>query len=520
MVKLILTFLFISSIATASYLGNTNIYDSSGNTLNSTSNALNTFLTNSSIAVTGTFFQATQPVSGTFWQTTQPVSGSLGRTWNLSSGSDSVAVTGTFWQTTQPVSLASAPLPTNAAQETGGNLAAIFARTPALGTAASSAAIPIVMSNALALVTTAFSSVTGIINTDMLTGSVSGWYDAAAFRGGSFSTDIYTTTTVTGGVITFETTDDTTNAAAGITMNLQDQTVITQTNVTTYSLVASTIKHYMAPIMKRYIRFRLSTAFAGTGSVGATINFSQIPYMPITMGVTQATSGSLNTNSTIASGTVTTVGSVTSSQSAIPGIIADVASAAIITTTTTATLTPTFGVGYIVQIPVTVVTGTLPTYQVTVQESADSGTNWANVYAFPTIITTGFYYSPPLFFRGNRVRYVQTLTGTSPSFTRAINRLQMSAVAAAPVNNNATFATGAISGVTTLTAPQDAVGFVLQTLDSNTTNLRWSIGTAATTTSGMQLEPGRDTGEVHSGQNVSICPESGTTTYMIQWIQQ
>ena len=37
------------------------------------------------VAVTGTFWQATQPVSGTFWQATQPVSG-------------------TFWQATQPVS--------------------------------------------------------------------------------------------------------------------------------------------------------------------------------------------------------------------------------------------------------------------------------------------------------------------------------------------------------------------------------------------------------------------------------
>ena len=38
-----------------------------------------------SVAVTGTFWQATQPVSGTFWQATQPVSG-------------------TFWQATQPIS--------------------------------------------------------------------------------------------------------------------------------------------------------------------------------------------------------------------------------------------------------------------------------------------------------------------------------------------------------------------------------------------------------------------------------
>lgn len=52
--------------------------------------------TGASFAVTGTFFQATQPVSGTFWQATQPVSG-------------------TFFQATQPVSAASLPLPSGAA---------------------------------------------------------------------------------------------------------------------------------------------------------------------------------------------------------------------------------------------------------------------------------------------------------------------------------------------------------------------------------------------------------------------
>lgn len=51
-----------------------------------------------SVAVTGTFWPATQPVSGTFWQATQPVSIST---------MPSTPVTGTFWQTTQPVSLAS-----------------------------------------------------------------------------------------------------------------------------------------------------------------------------------------------------------------------------------------------------------------------------------------------------------------------------------------------------------------------------------------------------------------------------
>src|ERR1035437_4855164 len=48
-----------------------------------------------SVAVTGTFWQATQPVSGAFWQATQPVSIATMPT---------TPVTGTFWQTTQPIS--------------------------------------------------------------------------------------------------------------------------------------------------------------------------------------------------------------------------------------------------------------------------------------------------------------------------------------------------------------------------------------------------------------------------------
>lgn len=98
-----------------------------------------------SLAVTGQFYQATQPVSiaGTvavsgpltdtqLRATALPVSGTVGV-------SGSVAVTGTFWQTTQPVSAASLPLPTgaatSAAQDT--NTAAIATvGTRAYGTAA------------------------------------------------------------------------------------------------------------------------------------------------------------------------------------------------------------------------------------------------------------------------------------------------------------------------------------------------------------------------------------------------
>lgn len=472
----------------------------------------------------GTPFQAGGSIGNTTFAATQGTAANLNAT---VVGTAGAALSTAANQATEIGSLASIVTNTTgastAALQTTGNasLASIDAGIPAgLGLAAASASMPVALPNATTLTTTAFTSVTGTLNTDMLTGSASGWFDAAGY--GAFYADIYTTTTVTGGVITFEQTNDTTNDAAGIVLNLQDATVLTQTNVTSLTLAATTIKHYQAPITSRYIRFRISTAFAGTGTVGATVNFKQTPYTPITMPVSQATAGSLNT--TVGSGTITTVSTVstvTAANLAIPGIVADVVSGAIITTTTSATITPTAGVGYVVQIPVTAATGTLPTMVVQVNESDDTGTNFRTVYTFPTIITTGSYVSPPLFFRGNRIQYVQTITGTTPSFTRAINRLQMSAVAAAPVNNNATFATAAISGVTTLTAPANAIGFILENLSSNTGNLFWTIGaTAATSSAGMLLEPGRDTGEVHAGQNVSVCPSTGTVTYSIQWIQQ
>lgn len=63
-------------------------------------------LDSESVAVTGTFWQETQPVSGSVsvsnFPETQPVSGTVGV-------SGSVAVTGTFYQGTQPVSIASMP---------------------------------------------------------------------------------------------------------------------------------------------------------------------------------------------------------------------------------------------------------------------------------------------------------------------------------------------------------------------------------------------------------------------------
>jgi len=102
--------------------------------------------------------------------------------------------------------------------------------------------------------------------------------------------------------------------------------------------------------------------------------------------------------------------------------INDVASAAITSTTTSSSLTNTHGNAFQFNLAVTAVTGTTPAMDVRVEESYDGGTNWVTLYEFPRITATGSYNSPVLRVAGQNIRYVRTLSGTSPSFTMAVNR--------------------------------------------------------------------------------------------------
>lgn len=72
----------------------------------------------------------------------------------------------------------------------------------------------------------------------------------------------------------------------------------------------------------------------------------------------------------------------------------------------------------------------------------------------------------------------------------------------------------------TFTAPINAVGFIMETDSSvNTVNVRWSIGSAATTTSGMVLEPGRDTGYIPCAASISVIAVSGSgQSVAVQWV--
>lgn len=71
----------------------------------------------------------------------------------------------------------------------------------------------------------------------------------------------------------------------------------------------------------------------------------------------------------------------------------------------------------------------------------------------------------------------------------------------------------------TFTAPTGAVGFILEAESGNSVNIRWAIGSVATTAAGMLMEPGRDSGFVPCAANVSVIAVSGSGQSIgIQWV--
>ena len=180
----------------------------------------------------------------------------------------------------------------------------------------------------------------------------------------------------------------------------------------------------------------------------------------------------------------------------------DVASAAITTTATTGNTTPSSGLSYLIAIPVTVVTGTTPTIDIQVQESDDAGTNWFAVWDIPRITTTGVYRTPKLPVSGNRIRYVQTVAGTTPSFTRAIYRVQYNE----PVTSSRQIIDRTIS-LTTLSSTTPSL------LVSNCNNLQLTvnIGAVTTTAPAVQLQISQDGGATYSNIGTPLTAIASST---------
>lgn len=270
------------------------------------------------------------------------------------------------------------------------------------------------------LAITGASAQTATVNNIMTSTSGS----AATFVGGFHSANIQIVSTGTGGTFIFEGSNDNVNFQ---TIPVYNQLILTGTPITAAITATASQLIYTFPITTNYVRLRIATAITG-GSIQAFSKFSQTTWTPAVFQVAQATAANNNTTAVIASGTVTTVSSVTSVASdslSVNTNVADRASAAATTTFTSGTIAPAAGqISYSVQVALTANSGTGQTMDCVVNESIDTGTTWFTVYSFPRFTTTNVtYQSPMMRFTGNRIQYVCTIAGTTPSFTFSINRV-------------------------------------------------------------------------------------------------
>lgn len=173
----------------------------------------------------------------------------------------------------------------------------LLSKIPELGNAAPSGSLPVNLSDDL---TVGAAASIAVVNTNLLTGNVSDWYDAANFH--SASIQIIGGSGISAGAIIFEQTNDTTNAAAGNVWAIEEDTSITATpQIAAITIAANSVRMFRAPVTARYVRVRVSTAFVG-GNVRAVAVFSQMPYSRMVQTIAQSIAGNLN--ATIASPTL------------------------------------------------------------------------------------------------------------------------------------------------------------------------------------------------------------------------
>jgi hypothetical protein len=238
---------------------------------------------------------------------TQPISGNVGVT-------GSVAVTGTFWQATQPVSgtvtanagtgtfavsAASLPLPTGASTET--TLAAMSAKLPtALGQTT--------MANSLAVTFASNQSALNVSPDNILdnlttTGSASSATNIvsvanAGFNGGSF----HITANASSNTVSFEQSNDNTNWVMLLTI----PAVVGSSPVTTSN--GTGVFNFSSSAA--YVRARISTFVAGFTSVSLTQkrNAALQAAIPLNIG---PSGGTFQIGTVAVTGTVSTTGSTT-----------------------------------------------------------------------------------------------------------------------------------------------------------------------------------------------------------------
>lgn len=275
----------------------------------------------------------------------------------------------------------------------------------------------------------------------------------------------------TTGVVTPEFSNDGTTWVAPLCLNANTGATATTFNAALVLLI---------PVCGRFFRLRLSTATTGgtttitaLASHALTANFG-LATQPVsgTISATQGAQGAGNTPWFVSQNDQQT---------------ADVASAAITTTTTTSAFSPsTNSGGQQVIIAVTVASGTSPTMDVAVEESDDGGTNWYPIHVFHRITATGIYRSGPLRTLGNRIRYVQNIGGTTPSFTRSITRSMFHQVGTSVVRQMVARASGSMYTIDVNTGTPSTTALV--TAGLRNAQLVIDMGAITTTAPAIKLQ--------------------------------
>lgn len=156
-------------------------------------------------------------------------------------------------------------------------------------------------------------------------------------------------------------------------------------------------------------------------------------------------------------------------------------------------------------------------------DGSPDGTNWIQGIKTITGIVSG--YTSSSVSGSYKFLRARVVTGVASA---TINYIQLEAKET-PIDTTSFSIGGSSSGtivltsasVTTIAAPVGAVGFTLQNDGLSSVALRYRLGgSVATTTSGLLLPPGQDTGYVTGAPSISLIAVSGTTlaSYNLEWI--
>lgn len=263
-------------------------------------------------------------------------------------------------------------------------------------------------------------------NTDIITGTVSGWYDALGFN--------YATVVLTGGAgisagqITFEWTNNTSTTPNGFAALYQTNSLSAAWASAAVSVSANSNTPYFIPLPGRFFRARVSTPFAG-GTVQATVTLSNVAPVLTAQNVVVGTSNlGINVSQIGANSTIIGQANGSGGRSLGVGLVSAIANVDVsagnwaAASGTLATVADNSGGGASTGFFVDVTAysaGSSTGLDIFLQESLNSGTTWRDIWQVEAFTATGNAVIPPLPINGRRrFRWVnRTAAATTATVT-------------------------------------------------------------------------------------------------------